>query len=826
LLFGHPIPNFVEREELKTIERKLKSKEATIFYIHGFPGCGRSQLVRKLAASFPFDEAKKVFVVYLINCNDGTNSLAHLLSKLIDKLYSCNLVDNVEECGIAKEGLAAHQTAKFTEILANTCVPVLLIIENLEVENELDLMNDLLSSVNMTTTLKKSCDVFLCITSRSKHMLDCKDLQNLQRVHLKGFLEVEGFKFLGVNPVDTEQKRQAAREILKVFNYMPLGLAAVKETCRRSRISFEKYIQTNQYTFQKEPQHLKEKYGSYIEHLFPVLVALLRQNGVWDTAAALSFFHHDNIPQLLVGKVKETQRSVDDRVFDQEIESGEFITSLENLSFCEVTGETYADTKISFHQVVFMAVQNSLDDKEKKRALRHAILALASLVRKDISNYEDKSYTSSMIPHLKSVLDFANQGPTSLSHEDQSIATTNFVVSMAILHLKEVYGNIMKYIDARAAEKILMESSELIVEEVNKRSQSRINFIEIVEHQGCRCSEIAVPICVACLAAGVHLRNTSHYLEKYSYLIADNYSTDAANLGSFPSHQAMKSEILPIEAYCHVFFVERLVSLLYTLSRTLLFVNSTEKVHSKALWIADVTQELCLECRRMSRVYLSFLRDSASNRINVRLKRLSKIADQEMKKTFLFETKKIAETNLERHAQQKDIVFYQNGAEKPKKYIDFDEMINRRFMSQINSKLLSFYPAGSDGRRSCEETAQANYGRLHELAVSYMHEWTAAAEGLVYCGKYMAGLGKYKQAIEHIRYAFTCTVVQQERKRILPSACLIYAKVVLKGHQLDQMSDAVDKCKKALKYDEDIQNCCVANKLRQVLSRLLITEEH
>jgi len=832
------VKDFVESETFTIIKQELRKKNSMVLHLHGLPGSGKSATVRKLAAEFPFDNDKQFFINYLVECSDSSEDMEDCLNQLLREMMDCGLVHNKTACDRASELLKKKRSQSFVEILSEASIPMLIVIEDPH-EKDMDLLNDLIFTINYKTF---SSQMYFCVTSQSKGTCDFLDFDAFKKFEITGLTGEEGLKLLGISIEASDADRKAALTIVSNLGGSPLGLIAVRATCKKSRLTFEEYSRLGPYSLNKEIQHLKELHGVHTKHLYQALVTLLHEKGLWDTIEILSFFHHGCIPQRLIGNAKLRQRRMSmqcnyNTFLMNKQESGEFISRLEDFAIGQVSGESYSDTVITLHQVVFMAVQARIHDKES--ALREAIFCLASVVHKDSRTHIYYKFMSSMIPHMLSIFQFVDMHPEVLE---------DFIVSMAVVHLREVYGNIAKKSNSKGGQKSLLSSARAIWQEISKVVEIQINFEVLINKQVESLDRLAITIAEACLTAGEKLQKKAHLLDEYISLVmqfkpsevnhlckisTNETVTDWLQLASKHSLQIAPDQLrefrvldqgelfLDIKTHCRVFYFDRLVSVLYSLGKVILHdSNVTREKRERFVWISDMAHALCELCSEQTGVSLLFHRLSAVSRVNVRLKRFS-VVDDNVKKTVLEDVRNVVESNLNATRGKESVVYYENGLRKTVEDDVFVEMTNLILMVRIHTKMVKI--SGSLEETShLKQSGDAYYTQLFTKAKEHMEKWIMCSECLIYCGIYAAAVGSYEKATEHFQEALSRKAVAGEIDELFPKACYCYAKATVAGEIHNNKHEALKKCNEALRREDDIVKKNLVEKLKYQRDLLIL----
>jgi len=801
----------------------------TYIHLHGFPGTGKSTIVQRLATEFPFNEDEEVFVKYLIECSDSSEDVKKSLSMMMGEMLNCRLTLNQKDCEIAAEQLKNTRTDKFAEIVESAQVPIILIIED-PPEDDFDFLDQLQSSFEERKFRKT---VVLCITSRSEVISRNQPAhQHLGKFKVNGLKTSEGLDLLRISQTSTSSERDAAVKIINNLHGSPLGLAVVKATCETSNISYKDYYDEYEQSLDFHhfiKQTVEDEVGPHAKTLFHAIVTLLEGEGLLDTVEILSFFHHGCIPQSLIGGVITRQRTSNSpqsskTFYARKRESGHFVHRLKCLDICNVERQKSGETFVSFHQMIFLAVQTYM--KNKTVMLRAALLSLASQARRNIRGHSNFALTTSLFSHIRSVLDFLASHPMDF---------TDFVAEFSAIHLQEVYGNTIKYTDSQSAFDVLYKCALAVLDRIQKLSEIEIDIDNLdVSKEQTAIDKFSANVFDACLVAGKQLEATKDAVDEYICIVTHFHPELRASLKTLCTDQEVvgwlstdvKSSLqvnpkqlrtfrstengrmfLDINKYCEVFFVDRLASVLYSLSRVWIYnKDMIEQKRKYFVWLADLVHALCERCSKQTEVALLIYGCSSVNRVNVRISKLSVQNMDDSKKhdlidEFIEKMKRI----LEKLEGQNDTVLFENSLRKPLMEADFHKLRCLRCLIRLHTRRIAL--SSPEENVKLKSSADPYYVKLCTLTDEYLSKWIISTKCHVYCGKYMAALGDFEQAVTHFKSALKGEEVLQNEAYLFPWVCYNYAKAVSAGgakFSTQVRKDAEVKCNEALKFREII----------------------
>jgi len=651
-----PMPGFTQREAYRNIKVKQKDQHASILHLYGIPGTGRTEIVRKLAEEFPYQGNEMLLVKYEIDCGGDHADIARSLGDLLYEMLSQAFGTNNSAVKYACAGLLEDSPQLFVKLLCEASLPIVIIIQDPPKESK-KLMDSIVLCLKDATHSKP---VHLYVTSNSKSTLYHQS--NIEEYEVTGFAEEEGLKLLLNSQSDSSEETKAAADIFKSLSGSPLGLFAVKTYCQMLDITYNEYLQLQSHLIYAEIKHdLEKQFGANYKHVFETVVALLdTKEELLNQLKTVSMFHHGNIPRRLIGKVMQRHRKVSNEkpAVTQLVNkkwSGLFINRLADFTFCKIDKKG-TDSKVTFHQVVFSAVQELLksrDQYELKRHLKYAILAISSVVNKDLRKRTDKLLMKCFVPHIQAVLKH---------FEDFDMCEKDFLMKMAAAHLYEVLGAIFSSSFQTTAEKYLKSSISMIWAEITQRACSNLNFDVVTHKQNIPTDEYAKEIIEICVAAGEDLRHSGVDIIQYASVILQIKDEDLNFLNKFTRNEEFEEYFKNSCQYCveissqnikklrsepaeiflgedkhyKVFFTERLISVVYSLSRVILYdvTDMTEDERDTFVWMADLVTSLCRECKRVTGVSLLFFGLSPLVQVDVRLKNEKPLTEEQKKNVY------------------------------------------------------------------------------------------------------------------------------------------------------------------------------------------------
>ena len=823
--FRQPRNDFVICQTYEEIKAIQEHERVSFLHAHGLPGSGKSEIIRKLAVEFPYSKEKNVFVKHQIDCSDSSEDIEQCLKDLLDMMHKNDLLQRNEKWKVACSRLEKKRTADYVGLLVESGVPILIIIED-PPRKDRELLADFLRSLD---SAQPKDFIHVYITSKSKNIGNCEGLKHYRPKYVKGLTVSEGLQLLGLSESSSDADKKAGETIVGFLSGSPLGLIAVKAYCKKTRKSLDAYHQTQEQfplaTHRTEIEVLKEEYGPEQLHLFQCVIRLLQSKytALWKIMSTLAVFHHGGIPQRLIGKVVQLHRPADRESLKEthannEQESGAFIREVEDFGICSVVGKDYKSTVVSFHRVVFVAVRLHLQENGLlSSSLRDAIVATSSLVHKDVRKTDTMAFMQSMQSQIERILSFADEHPDDIN---------DFLMKMAVAHLREILGVISQ--PTLQAVDSLERSAHAIWTEVNQFAQNKVDFSVLTNKQNQEVESYAKDIAEACVEAGDKLRAMHDDFNQYASYVMQFKPDELDFLLDHSSHQEIKEFLkdatvnslgitpgrlvkyrrkeskttifLDMESYCRVFFVARLISILYTLGRIpIKHRRIRDNEREKFVWISDMAHALCVECLKITGTRVLFLRRSAVARVAVRLKSCSGVGHS--KKGILLEAQTIM-NNFLSEEMSKQYAYFENGLRKSMDN-PFEWMTYLAYVVRIETKLMPFDV--SDNLAEKGNSADLHYRKLYQIATENK-VWQFSFTCIIYCGKYMAAKGKYLEAARHFQEALNAPWIKTDKAAMFPWACYNLTRAVVCGRLRDLFPETRVACQEALHFRDKIED--------------------
>lgn len=490
-----------------------------------------------------------------------------------------------------------------------------------------------------------------------------------------------------------------------------------------------------------------------------------------------------------------------------------------------------------FINLFFSAVQEhlkSLERHEFSLHLKKAAWSIASLVSKDLRKRGSLRWMRSMEPHLKSV---------SNHFETCDLNVEDFLSKMISIHLLEVLGVTTSAYILEKAEQNLQVCACKIWDEVAKRTSCDIKLEFFTNKQPVPVHDHAPQIIKACIDAGKDLLQSGVDISEYAATVlqvkeedVEFYKPFIPDKDLFNNLQKVAQNSMTISSeliskfreksrhvflsrtdYYQTFFIDRMVSILHSLSRVVLYDDKafTEQRREKFLWTADLVKALCVESETVTGVKLLFVKLIPAVQKNIRLKRMSSMSESQRKRV-LQESLRIAELEINGSSLETERV-YENGLLKCSSKTSFDDIENMRFYVRTCTKLWKL--CNAEEREVFREACEKLCDLLIKKATDILGVWSRSINSIVHCGKFFAAKGEYERAIKLFSEVITHIGTKKSKSKTFLWVSYNYARSANCTNLQEYKQQATQLCNKALQCDVEDGND-LRGKLKEQLSLL------
>jgi len=819
----------METETCRNIRSKIEDKMAMILHCHGFPGSGKSQIIRKMAGEFPFAQTNDFFILWHIQCKDSGHDLKKELNNLAKRILQSLHKMNQETYQNIVDNLNINEASELVKHLVEINVDVAIIVEDpLRKDRDELLLKSLCRNLNDHSE-RLTTKFHVYISSREKKpILHDQDMSCYHLEEVKGFNNKEAIKYLEGGITDKQEaavisdKQKAAEDrIVARFGGLPLGLQVARGYCQKVRITYTDYldlVEDLDYDIIKEEEKetLKE-YGESAPHVFQAIVMpFVTRNDKDDTTTVLqwkilcciSYFHYDRIPRYVLeqcchllreGKVKKPQ-------LQNKVDIGRLITELLEHNMCTETDEG----EITFHEVVLNAFRLNKHSvlTDHFNPLEKATEIICSLVSKDMRKKDHATKMHKLRRHLQSLLCHLEKNAWFDSSNDKVL------FKALISHLHETVAAIMLNESPSfrtEAEKHLQQSLEQLWPEMCRYSDSDLMTCDksdekiaqdIVQHSISKASELPADLTVKYASKLEFIFDDAEleFLKKRSQC-ATSFKKVKKSLDEKDDIKNLVKDLhscglfLSDEKYKPIFYAERFAAILHTWSRLVLYSDPEEvkEEKSKCLRMSNLSHRVGQECKTNCGV--SLLTEHISKTggwvpIVLKLKEsreyLNKALDicqnamHNPPRGDMFENGMLKELNGPSH--------------------NYTRITLLKHIARINARLHK--GAGPDvifeADKRCKE--------LFDLSLEHVKTISQCLMCLVYCAKYYAAKEEFERALEIFQKYFELESECKSRFNVQCWATFNYARVASE-HKIcstEVKREAFEKCTKVLRSKDGV----------------------
>ena len=421
---------------------KVRNREHLILHFYGFPGSGKSQLVRLLAQKFPYSNANTVndtpssstttqqrlpvndpvCIKWHVQCKDTGDNLKEEFLKLAEELQNNSYAESAICFKSLREEFRKDQANIFVQILVNCHAPVLIIVEDpTDVKNEIPILRNFFESLNQHFQTASPSKFHVYVTSRSRTSVLTESmslaLQCHQIFNINGFTEDEAVYFLQRENVSETDTREILVKVFERFSGLPLGLLAAKGYCQQTGLEYGEYLElvddVEYDIISQEKEATLEEYGQNVEHVFQAIVMPFIPDSDcgqgftnpilhWKILCCISYFHYDRIPRFLLEHcchiIRESE--VKNPGLRNKADVGILTKKLLKHNMCTAA----LGGAFSFHEVVLNAFRLKQQSVQGFNPLKKAMETICGLLSLDLRRKENSARMQELRPHLQTLL--------------------------------------------------------------------------------------------------------------------------------------------------------------------------------------------------------------------------------------------------------------------------------------------------------------------------------------------------------------------------------------------------------------------------------------
>ena len=840
-----PISHMKETKTYKKIFKKIEEQNMCILHCWGVAGSGKSQIVRKLAESFPFtfDDKKspsKNVIKWHIQCKDSEHDVNKELQKLTDELFKNAHIQNKETYQSIKDGLNDNECDMLIQTLLSCSFPVLIIVEDPDPDShkEKKLLEDFLRKLfhsSLEPRFKPTMHFY--ITSRTGNPILKEDETNCMSIYKKekvtGFNKSEALEYLLSNNKPNEE---SATRIFQRFSGVPLGLQAAKGYCDDTRIDYNDYLKLLQDTeydiIRDEEEAITREFGDSAKHVFQAIVLPFIPSDEcdntaclhWKILSCLSYFNYDRIPRLAVeyccnllreSKVKKPN-------IMNKADVGKLVTKLLDHDMCSETNEK----EITFHEVVSNAFRLNRHSALSKpfSPLKKAIEIMSGLISKDMRKKLHSDQMHQLRRHVQTLLYHIEKEKEILQDENSTLLkalTSHLYETAAAIMLNEspLFLKLSGEFFDKALKLVWDNLEQLELEYKDKEYDSNLakKIVAKSQEKGSMLPKCFTIDYASKLEMCFDDKEINFFKSKSSSMCC--FREVEKLIKSKESNKLLLEEMqkcklfLPNEDYAHIFYAERVASILHSYSRLVLYADLYEarQYDKNCIWMTWLSNSIAAECRTACNVSLLVERLSQTGGLIPIVLKLKKTSVDDIVKALEF-----CKSSLSTKTENTEM--YENGMLK--EVFGPSELITRivllRSITRINARLLKSTDYEVD-----VVDADKNCNDLFEISVENWKEISSCTLCFIYCAKYYAARNNFEQAVKCYVKFFEIKSEESFKVRfnVLCWAVYNYARSVHYFDAQDLFRNATEKCELVLnrpeKMSEDLRG-----KLNSLCQRL------
>ena len=813
-----PLPALQETETIKSTLTKVRNKHKIMLHCYGVPGSGKSQLVRTLAKTFPYetDGRNSLYIKWHIRCKDTGDDLQkefqHLAEKLQEHYFA--RTDDVRQ-NIKKE-FGKSQANKFLEMLLNCKVPVLIVLED-PPQKDQDLLRDLFQRLDKDFQENNHSPFHVYVTSRIKSPIIApkmsQHLEGYEVINVVGFNQEEGISFLEKFEGEAKESKEDLIKVFKRFSGMPLGMLAAKGYCQYTGINYKKYLiltEDNDYDIlSNEKKAILQEYGQSAEHIFQAVVMPFMPEEEstgssadldlhWQVLCCISNFHYDRLPKFLIEACCHVirEQEVKNPVLRNEVDTGILVRKLVEHGMC-----TKAENGqfITFHEVVLNAFRFKAQSVHNLNLVK-AMEAMCNLVSIDMREKEHFDKMCTLRPHLQALLLQVKRNETMLEN----------VMNVSLLkattsHLYEIAGAILlEETRSEESENMFKESLKTIwptlLEVICRKDQSTKKLAQMIFNESQVKREDLPSDFILCYASWIKL---SHFDETKHNFLRSKSKCSYEKVEALVKQCNFKELVIELqkcelflldESFRPIFYAERAASILHRWSRYFLTGSNGHQTEIEmGLRLSHLSNAVSIRVRKTTDVPLM------TEWLSYTTGMIPLLMKQKNKPESLSEARHVCKTML---GNQK-LNVYENGLLARLFYPpEVTKMYLLRRLVQINARIIS--SSFNTEEEGFVQEAEEQCRQLYSLANDRTRR--SCGKTFVVCGKYYGAKKDYIQAIHCFNKYFELSRLPDLKQEFYTECWAVYnyARAVCCFPSSDAKIDAIERCKAVLSTNKVI----------------------
>ena len=835
-----PLPDLQETETIKSTLTKVKNKQKRILYCYGVSGSGKSQLVRTLAKTFPYgtNGTNSLYIKWHIRCKDTGDDLQKEFQNLAEKLQEHYFARTDDVWQNIKKEFEKNQASKFLEMLLNSKVPVLIVLED-PARKDRYLLQDLFQRLDKDFQENNHSPFHVYVTSRKKSSIIpnnmTQHLEGYEVINVVGFNQEEGISFLERFEGEAIKAKEDLIQVFKRFSGMPLGMLAAKSFCQYTSIDYKKYLklaENNDYDIlSDEKEAIVEEYGQSAEHIFQaVLMPFMPEEEStgssadldlhWQVLCCISNFHYDRLPKFLLEACCHVirEQKVKATVLRNEVEANKLVRKLVEHGMCtkaEYEMCTKAEQFITFHEVVQNAFRFKIQSVDNFNSLVKAMKAMCNLVSIDMREKEHFDKMCMLRPHLQALLIQVKKNETMFKNN-----TNVSLLKATTSHLYEIAGAALsEETRSKESETMFKESLKTIwptlLDVICCNDQSTDELAQMIFNKSQVKGEDLPSDFILSYASWIKL---SHFDETKHNFLRSQSKCSYEKVEALVKQCNFKELVIELqkcelflsdESFRPIFYAERAASILHRWSRYFLTGSNGHQTEIEmGLRLSHLSNAVSICVRKTTGVPLMTEWLSYTTGMIPLLMKQKNIPES------LSEARHVCKTML----GNQNLIVYENGLLARLFYPpEVTKMYLLRRLVQINARLIS-------SSRITEEEgflqeAEEQCRQLYSLANNRTR--SLCGKAFIVCGKYYGAKEDYNQAIHCFNEYFELSTLPDLKQEFYTECWAVYnyARAVSCFPSSDAKIDAIERCKAVLSTNKVITTD-LKRRLEKILKQL------
>ncbi|CAK8693113.1 unnamed protein product [Clavelina lepadiformis] len=829
-----PISPFLPTKTYKKLSRLAESSSIFVLHCYGQPGNGKSEIIRKLAADFPFvkSETQHPCVKWHLQYFKSKTSIKQELQKLVKKLHARGLLISVTEFEEIMASLEKEEARPLASFLCKANIDLVILFEDFNIDVEAKkYVYDFVSTLSSSEMGGKT-HIYLTteqgLPTISLDQYSHKSYYNL--VKIKGFQEHEGMMFL-LDGADGIRDVEAAKQVNEQLDGSPLALQFAKSYCRIASLHYYEYLTKIEENIPSTDSNPKQKIFAAITLLPDTPDKKFNKwNVTWKVFCCLSLLTCESMPEDFVLECFRYFAKQDEatELASKKIRS-EWIDDLKSKGMCTRSGKK----SVSFHQLIMMSFQSYRESNLPTGPIyvKHLMYILAGLVTKDFRSDRNLATMTELQIIGKEVLKLAENNKEEILGGGEN---GQVIFRLILSRLYEVFGALVSFrspIDYDISLELLEKSLELLLPEENWN---------LIQRKPARDANGAADKIIDCCQINFPSDLITEYEamlhiclgpQEFAYLKQQSKKPSAVEKIEKDEKETLENlklinllrsagVFLKEDDQKKIFLAEKVSTILHSLSRVVLYkgTSPSTKELEDSKWRSSLSHAIAKRCRENYNIGLLVEHLSITAAM---IPLLLKSKDDD---NALQEAKKMCELALDKNSKLFDM--YEHGLLKevygPSHNSARLQMLKN--LLRTHSRLARF----EDGNKTKEERFAESHETCEELLELAQRklddkldpQCSGALASFIYCAKYYAAFEDYESAMKCFVNFFENQYFYRLQPAIQAWGAYNFARAVVEGKLSNEVKKAKEMCESFLLSTSTYIAHNLKEKLRNILKDL------